>query len=193
MRDRAVGMWMIAAMSVAMLTASATDARAQMSMGTFRGYLTGHVGAITSGDVTNERLTGGGSVSVHDGTGWGAELDFGHTSDVTSGRQILDVNTYLVNAMWAKPVGVVRPFALVGAGVMQVDGCDALCTTASTTYDFGLNLGGGTFIAVNDWLGFRGDVRYIFSSADHRDLGRPDNFNFWRIAAGVTYMWSTTP
>jgi opacity protein-like surface antigen len=189
MRDRAV--WML--LSVAMLAASATDARAQMSMETFKGYLTGHVGQITSGDVTNERLTFGGSVAVHDGTGWGAELDLGHTADVTSGRQLLDVTTYLVNAAWVKPAGIVRPFALLGAGVMQVSGCDVPCTIAAKTYDFGLNVGGGTFLAVNDAVAFRADARYIFSTADHRDIGRPDNFTFWRVSAGITYMWSAAP
>jgi hypothetical protein len=193
MRVRPVSMLMMAAMSVAMLAASATDARAQMSMETFKGYLTGHVGAITAGDVTNERLTFGASVAVHDGTGWGAELDLGHTSDVTSGRQLLDVTTYLVNAAWVKPAGLVRPFGLVGGGVMQVSGCDFPCTVAATTYDFGLNIGGGALVAVNDALGFRADARYIFSSADHRDLGRPDNFNFWRMSVGVSYMWSSAP
>jgi hypothetical protein len=177
---------------LACVALSAVDARAQMTMGSFKGYLTGHVGAISGGELTNERLTGGASVSVQEQGGWGAELDFGHTSDATSRRQLLDINTYFVNAAWVRPQGLVRPFGVVGGGVLQIDGCDA-CNRSARTHDFGVGAGAGAFIAVTDWAGLRGDVRYFFSRADHADLGRPDNFSFWRIAVGATFMWDIAP
>jgi hypothetical protein len=46
---------------------------------------------------------------------------------------------------------------------------------------------------VNDWVGVRGDARFFFASADHFDLGRPDNVNFWRVSIGVTLMWAILP
>lgn len=177
----------------ALVATGATDARAQMSMGTFKGYLTGHVGAVAGGEVTKERISGGVSVAVHERDGMGAEIDFGHTSDVTSGRQLFDLNTYMVSASFVKPIGTVRPFAVVGAGIMQIDGCDSPCTTAARTYDLGLSAGGGAVLAVSDIFGLRADARYFFSGADHPDLHRPDNFTYWRVTIGATFMWSIVP
>ena len=182
----ALGVWVVIAVS-------ASDARAQMTMGTFKGYLTGHVGAVTGGDVTNERLSAGASVAVHEATGWGAEIDFGRSTDVTVSRQLLDLTTYLVNGSWAKPIGMVRPFGTVGAGILQVAGCESPCSLASRTYDFGFSVGGGAFITVNDVAALRADVRYFFSSADHPDLRRPDHLAFWRVSVGATYMWAIVP
>lgn len=183
--------WMVAICGL--LAMSATDARAQMTMGSFRGYLTGHVGLAAAGDVSDPNGMLGASVSVQEQTGWGAELDFGHASDAVSGVQVLDLTTYFVNGAWIKPVGFVRPFFLAGAGVMQIDGCDAPCNRPATTYDFGLGVGGGAFVVVNDTIGLRGDARYFWSGASHHDLRRPDGFSFWRISAGVTFMWVVVP
>src|SRR5687768_2973565 len=96
--------------TVVVLGLGVVDARAQMSMGSFKGYLTGHIGSMAGGDLTNERLAVGASVSVQEEGGWGAEIDFGHASEAVSGRQRLDINTYLVNAAWVRPQGLVRPF-----------------------------------------------------------------------------------
>lgn len=176
-----------------LITFGATEASAQMSMGSFRGYLTGHAGVVAGGELSDPAGALGASVSVQEQSGWGAELDFGHASDAVSGRQVLDLTTYSLNAMWVKPAGMIRPFGLAGAGVMQVDGCDAPCTRAAKTYDFGLSVGGGTFVVLNDSIGLRGDARYFWSGASHDDLRRPDTFSFWRISGGVTFMWAIIP
>jgi hypothetical protein len=54
-------------------------------------------------------------------------------------------------------------------------------------------VGGGAFAELNDSFAVRGDVRYFFSSADHPDLRRPDNINFWRVSFGATFLWSSAP
>lgn len=172
---------------------SVVDASAQMSMGSFKGYLTGHVGAIGGPDLSERKLAGGGSVSVQEANGWGAEFDFGHTTDVVSGAQILDVTSYMFNGAWIKPTGLIRPFALAGGGVLQVNGCDAPCTRAARTYDFGLSAGGGAYVAIHDMFGIRADARYFYSSADHADLRRPSDFSFWRVSLGATFMWTIAP
>src|SRR5689334_17504062 len=118
------------------LAGSAADARAQMTMGSFKGYLTGHVGGISGGDLSDSRLTAGASVSVNEQNGWGAELDFGHASDAQAGRLVLDINSYMVNGSWIRAKGMIRPFAIAGGGVMQIDGCNSPCTRAAQTYDF---------------------------------------------------------
>jgi hypothetical protein len=176
-----------------LLGVTAGEARAQMTMASFKGYLTGHLGGVTAGDVTDGATSFGGSVSVQEGSGWGAELDIAHAGDVIAGAQFLDINSYLVNAAWVRPAGRFRPFGVGGVGVLQIDGCGSPCTSASTTYDFGLNVGGGVYALLNDWAAVRGDARYIWTSAEHADHGRPDGLKFWRLTAGFTFMWAVLP
>ena len=172
----------------------AAQAQAQnRAMGSFQGLLTAHLGGSFGGDVTEGRLTPGASVAVHEPDGWGAELDFGRAADTEVGSLVLDLTTYTVNASWVQPTGTIRPFGLAGIGIMQVSGCNAPCTQAATTYDLAWSLGGGVLASLNDMFGVRGDVRYFFASADHFDLGRPDNLNFWRVSVGATFMWAVVP
>jgi hypothetical protein len=179
--------------ALAIVALSAVDARAQLPLGSFQGYLTGHAGAINGFELSEPRLVIGGSISMQEETGWGAEFDLGHTTDAVAGRQVLDITSYLLNAKWVKPTGRVRPFATAGGGVLQVNGCDAPCNRPARTYDFGVSAGGGAYVVLNDLIGLRADARYFFSSADHVDLGRPDNLQFWRISFGATFMWTAGP
>jgi opacity protein-like surface antigen len=169
----------------------ATDAQAQMSMGSFRGYLTGHVGTLAGGDASGGTFVGGASISVHETNGWGAEIDFGHASGVDTAGPRLDVNSYMLNAVFTAPDRKIRPFALVGAGVVQAEGC--FCDRPSKTYDFGISAGAGAVYLLNDIFAVRGDLRWFWSDGDHPDLGRPENFKFWRASIGFTYMWTIAP
>jgi opacity protein-like surface antigen len=179
---------------VVIALAIAAHAEAQSSsMGSFRGLFTPHLGVTTGGEVTEPRITPGFSVAVHEQDGWGAELDFGRSSDAEVGPQVLDLTTYMVNASWVRPGGTIRPFGLGGIGVMQVSGCDSTCSRQATTYDLGWTAGGGVMAALHEFVGVRGDVRYFFASADHPDLRRPDNVGFWRVSVGVTLMWVVVP
>jgi hypothetical protein len=188
---RRIAITLVAA--AAWLVITPADAYAQMTLGSFKGFLTGHVGAIAGDALNNEDLVLGASISVQEQSGWGAEIDFGHSSDAVAGRQILDVSSYLVNAAWVKPRGLVRPFAIAGAGVLQINGCDSPCSVAALTSDFAMNVGGGAFLVFNDYVALRGDTRYIFSNADHPDLHRPENFSYWRFTIGATFMWTILP
>ena len=113
--------------------------------------------------------------------------------DAEAGSLELDLTTYMVSATWMSPVGAIRPYGLAGGGVMHVNGCTSPCNRAANTYDLGWTAGGGVLARLNDYVGVRGDVRYFFSPADHFDLGRPDNVNFWRVSMGVTLMWAVVP
>jgi hypothetical protein len=177
----------LAVMASLIATVPAAEAQSR-AMGSFRGFFTPFIATTTGGEVTDPRLTFGASVSVQEQSGWGAELDFGHAGDVEAGSLELDATTYMVNASWVKPKGSLRPFGAAGGGVVQLDGCGS-CNRASRTYDFGWNAGGGVVALLNDTVAVRGDARYFFSSADHADLQRPDNFSFWRVSVGVTLMW----
>jgi opacity protein-like surface antigen len=182
-----------AAGAMLLLLGNVPAAEAQSgAMGPFRGLFTPFIATTTGGEVTDPRVTFGASVAVHEQDGWGAELDFGHAGDAEAGSLELDVTTYMVNASWVRPEGRIRPFGLAGGGVVQLDGCGS-CNRPSRTYDFGWTAGGGVLALLNDTVGVRGDARYFFSSADHADLQRPDNFSFWRVSIGVTLMWVIVP
>ena len=182
------------AIAIAFLVVFGSTAHAQSrAMGSFGGFFTPFIGAITGGEVTQARMALGASVSVQEQDGWGAELDFAHAGNTEAGRQVLDLTTYMVNASWIRPIGFIRPFGIAGGGIMQVDGCDTPCTRTARTYDFGVTAGGGVLAVLNDTVGVRGDVRYFFSGADHVDLRRPDNVSFWRVSLGVTLMWAILP
>ena len=183
-------LWVVAVF--ALVIGAATEARAQ-SMRAFKGYFTGHVGAISGGEVSSAALTPGLSVSVQESDGWGAELDFGYSADVDSGLQELDIATYMVNLNWIYPVGQLRPYGAGGVGLLQIDGCNVPCNREAKTNDVGWNVGGGLLFALNETLGVRGDVRYLWTTKDHADLQRPDNFGFWRASIGVTFMWAILP
>ena len=100
----------------------------------------------------------------------------------------------MVNASWVRPDGRIRPFGMAGARHHAGRRLRlAVQPRRRRTYDFGLNVGGGVFAVLNDIVGVRGDVRYFFASADHPDLARPDNFGFWRISFGATFMWAIAP
>lgn len=178
---------------VLVLAASVVEARAQMSMGSFYGYLTGHIGANVGGDAADPRVNGGASMSVQETTGWGAEFDFGRATDLNVGNQTLDINTYMVNMAYIRPSKGIRPFAIAGAGIQQVSGCVCSTPAASKTYDLALNGGGGIFLMANDAIGMRADARYIWSAADRPELGRPDHLKYWRLTVGVTYLWTIAP
>jgi hypothetical protein len=186
-------MFIVAAAVVLSIAAGTSEARAQQAAGYFTGFLTAHGGAVTGGDLSAARGSLGLSVAVQEDSGWGAEIDFGHASDATAGPQIVDVTSYVVNAIWQRPTGFIRPFGLAGAGILQVNGCDASCTRTARTYDFGLNAGAGAFAMLNDVAALRADVRYFFTSADHPDLARPANFNYWRVTVGATFVWALAP
>jgi hypothetical protein len=181
----------LAIMILVLVAAGAGTAHAQM--GAFRGYATAHVGGIVGGELNDGRAAVGGSISVNEDTGWGAEFDLGHSSDARVGRQILDITSYMFNAVWIRPSGLVRPFGAMGGGVLQVNGCDSPCNQSARTHDFGVSAGGGAYVALNEMAALRADARYFFSSADHADLRRPSKMNFWRISFGATFMWAVAP
>ena len=183
----------LAALALVALTASDGFAQSRR-MGSLLGLFTGHIGAVTGGEVSDARMTPG-ALGIGAGTRrLGRRVRFRPRfgRPVRSRRFSISPPTWL-NASWVKPYGSLRPFGSAGAGIVQINGCDSPCNRAATTYDLGFNLGGGVFAVLNDTVGVRGDARYFFASADHPDSAPPDNFGFWRISIGATFMWAIVP
>ena len=91
------------------------------------------IGVAAGGEVSDARLTPG-AVGVGAGTRWlGRRARFRPHLGRPAGVQILDLTTYMVNALWVKPDGSIRPFGLAGAGIMQINGCDSPCNARGHT------------------------------------------------------------
>lgn len=186
-------MWVGVVVLCLVVVASAERAEAQSAMDSFHGYLTGQAAWGAGGDITSPVFMPGFSVAVQESNGWGAEFDFGYGADADAGLQELDVASYMFSASWIQRTGRVRPLVVAGAGVMQIDGCNAPCTVAAKTYDLGFNAGGGAVVMLNDMFAVRGDVRYFKSFAEHPDLHRPDGFGYLRYSVGLTVLWAIAP
>ena len=178
---------------LALVAVAAGRAEAQTNGGTYSGFLTGQAGLTAGGDVPASVLTTSVSVSVQEDSGWGAELDFGYANGSPSGSRELDLTTYMVNAILQARTGTVRPYGVGGVGAIQVHGCFSSCAQVATVFDLGVNVGGGALYALNDVVGFRGDVRYFWAPGDKTGTTRPGNYGFWRASVGVTFMWALTP
>jgi Outer membrane protein beta-barrel domain len=82
------------------------------------------------------------------------------------------VATFMVNVMVAPKIGPVRPYALVGAGLIKshVEFTAASLLTTDNN-DFGWDLGGGLMVHLSDHFGLRGDLRYFHAFRDFEALG----------------------
>lgn len=167
--------------------------------------LTPFLGTTFGAGVPNEHFTFGGSIGWMGARIVGFEVDFGYTPEFFAGDDsVIDflnsesnVTTLMGNVLVGVPIGgddaSVRPYFSGGAGLLRrpQDAEDFFGDVS--TNDFGVNVGGGINVFVNDNVGFRGDLRYFRSVSDsdssdviNFDLGELD---FWRATGGVTFKF----
>jgi opacity protein-like surface antigen len=174
---------------------------------------TPNVGSTFGGAADGrETLTYGASIGWMGGGVFGFEADLQYSPEFFEGRDgdvdlfgNANVLTFMGNAIVGVPVGGqtgpgVRPFGLIGVGLLtrQQDSADQIFDIDSN--EFGFNVGGGLIGFVSDHVGLRGDVRYVRSFEDFDPegdfgVGDPDvnvgldDFDFWRANFGVTFRW----
>jgi opacity protein-like surface antigen len=162
-------------------------------------FLTPYGGATFGADAPTSKPAFGASLTFL-GKVAGFEVDFGYTPDffnedaddvVLVGDS--NVTSLMGNLVLAVGNGRVRPYGVIGLGLLRsrVDGGDLFDEV--TTNDFGFNVGFGAMGMVTDRVGFRGDVRYLRSLQDPEvdddfdvEVG---NFDFWRATGGVTFRF----
>jgi hypothetical protein len=175
---------------IALLVVGAAGS-AQAQSFNFSGLLTGHVGVTGTNDVRDRSVTPGASMAVLDDNGIGVEVDLAHVNDfdgvafVESG-----ITSAMLSVIVMPPTETVRPFAVVGAGVMRVTGTGFDASSFGRT-EGGWSAGGGALFMFNDALGIRGDARYFRHFSRHEDvpLGGDGVLDFWRTSVGVTFAW----
>jgi opacity protein-like surface antigen len=133
----------------------------------------------------------------------GFELDFGYSPNffenttTTDGFQFTsksNVTTLMGNLIVGAPIGghggQIRPYGLVGVGLMRTKVQDAAeLFDVNTKNDFGLDIGGGVMGFFSQNVGIRGDLRYFRgfngSSDNTTGIGLSD-FKYWRGSVGLS-------
>jgi opacity protein-like surface antigen len=185
--------WITAVVALMIVGARPSDANAQATF-------TPYAGATFGNDAPTAKPTVGASLTFM-GDIAGFELDLGYTPDFFNEDDddvvlVGDSNvTTLMGSLVIGPRGLpVRPYGVIGVGLMRsrVDGGDLF--EEVTTNDFGFNAGFGVTGMVSDRVGFRGDLRY-FRSLEDPEPGDDDfdvavgNFDFWRATGGITFRF----
>jgi opacity protein-like surface antigen len=176
---------------------------APVSAQTTGGLATPFIGIVTDTPTEENRTVYGGSVGFT-GPVVGFEVDFGYTPNFFEIEDDFgelgaegSVTTLMGNLLVGAPLGRLRPYGTVGAGLMRsnIGFFDVFDDLSSN--DFGINYGGGLMLFLGDNVGLRGDIRQFrnirnedldddFPEPNDLELGE---FTFWRLTGGVTFRW----
>ena len=179
----------ILVLAIALLSWATAPAHAQGFISPFAGYNFGGDSAncVSLTNCGEKRLNWGASIGKTNGV-YGVEEDIAYAPDFfgkTPGTNNA-VLTVMSNLMLVVPAGPVRPYALVGLGLIRAH----VQSVTSLTLDqnaLGYDIGGGINIFLAHSLGVRGDVRHLRTLQDVT-LGLFSNaqLDFWRASAGLT-------
>jgi opacity protein-like surface antigen len=121
----------------------------------------------------------------------GSELEFAYARDFFGDipGASSSVLTLMGNLMLAPPFGVVRPYALIGLGLIKTHvEFSVPGVLESNNNHLGWDVGGGLMIFLGRHVGVRGDIRYFHAFQDLDvfgiDLG-DTKLDFGRAAAGL--------
>ena len=160
--------------------------------------LTPYAGATFAEDAPDQQFTTGASLTFM-GRVAGFEVDFGYAPDFYNQSDDFElvgdgnVTTLMGNLVIGPWAGQIRPYGVIGLGLLrtQIDESDLFDEVS--TNDFGFNVGFGVLGMVSDRVGLRGDVRYFRSLQDPETDDDVDvavgNFDFWRATGGVTFRF----
>ena len=176
---------------MALVLLAARSAAAQPG-GAVDGVISGHIGVTSGGDAGSAGVTLAGSMAVIESSGWGAEIDLGHSRGFAGDPfEDSEITTVMINAFGIWPRTRVRPFGTGGVGLIRVHAAPIGGGPSLSRTDWGFNGGAGVMYALNDAVGIRGDLRYFRYFQRHDDLPQSDDgyFDFWRTSVGVTWSW----
>jgi opacity protein-like surface antigen len=172
----------------------ASTARAQ-------GYISPFIGFNFGGDANCPQITGCEDKRLNFGVGlgrmgnvFGFEEEFAYAKDFFGTAPTLNssVLTVMSNAMFVPNVGPIRPYALVGLGLIKthVDFTPISLLTTDNN-NFGWDIGGGVIIR-GEHVGVRGDIRYFHSFQDQTIAGfvlSNPQLNFGRASAALMLIF----
>jgi opacity protein-like surface antigen len=176
-----------------MVVGVSTAARAQAFISPFAGYnFGGDAGCPTVSNCEDKKLNLGVGIGTAGIIGFEQEFAYAKDffGDIPGTKS--SVLTLMSNVMVAPTIGPVRPYALVGLGLIKSRlelTVDDLVATDNN--DFGWNVGGGLMVMFGR-IGIRGDIRYFHAFQDIEFLGVPISdlkLDFGRAAAGVVLQF----
>jgi hypothetical protein len=166
--------------------------RVQAQSFNFTGLVTAHIGISATNDVRDSSATPGVSMAVLDDHGLGVEVDVARLGNF-DGTLFTEssVTSAMVNVIAMREHQTLRPFMVIGAGVIHVSGTLFEGPPSVDRTEVGWNAGGGLLFLINEVFGIRGDARYFRNFSQHRDLPLSGDgvLDFWRTSFGVTYAW----
>jgi opacity protein-like surface antigen len=180
----------IAALLALFVAAAAVPARADGFFSPFLGF--GFSGdSATCPRLTNceeKRLQWGAAIGSTNGV-LGFEEEIAYAPDFFGKTAGADnaMLTLMSNLMIVVPAGPIRPYAIVGLGLMRPHVKFDALSLALDQNALGYDLGAGINIFLTHALGLRGDLRHLRTFEDIT-LGvfGNDRIDFWRGSAGFT-------
>ena len=167
-----------------------------------QGFLSPLIGYDFGGDSGCPQATGCDDKNLNIGVSvgslgavFGTELEFAHARDFFGDIPGVSssVLTLMGNAMLAPRFGAVRPYGLMGLGLVKTRvEFSAAGLLETDNNHFGWDAGGGLMIFLGRRVGVRGDIRYFHAFQDFELLGLSlgeTKLNFGRVAAGVVFTF----
>jgi opacity protein-like surface antigen len=192
----------VLALTLALLGAASTTARADGFISPFLGFtLGGDSGCpgigIPTTDVIglfsceDKRRMFGASLGTTRGI-VGFEQDIAYAPDFFGRNAGGDsaMLTLMSNLTLGVPAGPIRPYVLVGVGLMRPHVKFDALSLALDKNALGYDIGGGINLFVTRGVGVRGDVRRL-RTLKEVTLGvfSADQIDFWRASAGLTFRF----
>ena len=183
----------IVAIALALGIASVASARADGFLSPFLGYPFGGDSAACSSltHCEDKRLSWG--VSIGKGSGVvGFEEEFTYTPDFSGRTPGFDnaMFTLMSNLMLGVPKGPVRPYGIIGVGLMRPHLKLDSSSLSLSKNALGWDMGGGLNIFFSRSFGIRGDIRRL-KTLQGLTLGifSDEHVEFWRGTAGITFQF----
>jgi len=144
-----------------------------------RWVASGFVGSNFGNNAQSASVNFGGSVAYLWKNMYGAELDTGFTPSFQLQNNFFgtgvkpDVNSYMANAVWAKPLGDegrFQPFVSGGVGAISLRSGLGVSNATIVPNDtrFGGDIGGGV-MAFSGYWGIKADVRYLRATGTYNN------------------------
>jgi opacity protein-like surface antigen len=155
-------------------------------------YLSPFVGLTFAGDAKEKAPVYGAAISLL-GRAAGVEVEFGYSPNFFGEGSDANVTTLMAAfQVGGNTMGQgVKPYALVGAGLVRtrIDNEDLVEDVEFN--DFGLSIGAGVNAFFTPNVGIRGDVRYIRALEAPGEDGIPiaSNFDFWRAIVAASFRF----
>ena len=185
----------ITLLTLVIALASAREASAQ-------GYISPLIGFDFGGDSGCPEVTGCEDKHLNFGVALGTmnnvvgfEQEFAYADNFfgESPGASSSVLTVMSNFMIVPNLGPVRPYALVGLGLVKTHiELTPTSVLESDNNNFGWDIGGGLMIFFGDHFGIRGDIRYFHSFQDLEVLGFEldgEKLDFGRASAAVVFKF----